>query len=1030
MRKYAAYIHKYSHLEETKSGISCCSGIVDTKSVSNSDESLPRDHSHDHHHGKERYCDDHHQLLKAETCPSCLLRAESGGKRFLNLQSTSVMKCYCASMKAITGGFRHVAPETGMPSSACAIGRECRNPRHLIALSDCVTGECRSAAVSVDEKDGDEEFIVDIGQDASPPRFLSLTITRMTCTGCADKAIHVLRAMNGVLSESVRVSFLDNRAEMKFLPDVRGEDEIAETLRKRTGFRVVVMSSGSLEEAGLDKVRIGISSDQNGDMISKLEAVRSVKFLKSEKGQDILEVLYDPVVCGVRDLLSAINSGNDRLDAGLVDTPDDETVTSHAERKHLRHLGIITFVAGIITMPVVVLAWVPLPKVDNAVKYFIQMPLTTVVMGMAYQIYLSAFRTMRYGGAGGSRVDMDVLVLVATMAAWGFSVTIFTIDFVNEVLGKTDREPFFETCCFLVTLILAGRWIAGEVRMWALQRVVVLGGRSKKEVSTSISLVEGDSTREIDQRLLQYGDIIVAEKGDIITTDGVVVGGEAEVDESLLTGEAKPAIIQIGKLVMAGSSIVNGKLRYRVTRLMHENTVSVIKRMVRFAGGEKPKMQQMADKFAAFVTPAVLAIAVVVFVVWLLVGGMIRQKSWADSAVGAISYAVATLAVSCPCAIGLAVPMVMVFASRVAMRKGGFLFVNVIAVEKGWKASRVVFDKTGTLTSGKLKVVFRKTLVGGDWGNDTDEQTQRLVKTLCEGEKHPVSRALAASVGSAEEYADVVTDTIVGKGLEVIIDGRIVRGGRPSWCARGGQKHHIVKEVIERGLTVFTLSIDKELKAIFGLEDNIRPEAAGVIAELHNRGIETYIFSGDHKQAVEKVSRILGIPEQNCRSNCSPERKSSEIKALQKRLLSQDQDGKQTFDHPIVLFLGDGTNDAVALAQADVGLSMSDSTSVAISAADVAILSTSLTSVVSFLDLSKRVKTCIWVSFAWAVLWNFFAVLAAGGGFVVVRISPEWAGLGELGSVLPVVVIAAFVGFRWRRQTCQWNLERMVPYIC
>lgn len=1021
MMKYAALIHKHSHLKEMNSRPSCCPGIVGENAVSYSNESL----QYDHEKGKHNCDGHHHQPPPVETCSSCRLRAESGSKKILNLQDTSVMKCYCTSMKTITS---KVTPESVI-SSACVASRgHCRAIR---TVSDCDEGQHCSPAASVDEKDGDEEFIVDIRQgSSSPPRFLSLTITRMTCTGCADKAIHVLKAMSGVLSESVRVSFLDNRAEVIYLPDIRGEDEIAETLRKKTGFRVVIMNSGSLEEAGVDKVRIGISSGQNDDMISELEAVRSVKFLKSEKGQNILEVSYDPVVSGARDLLRAINHGNDQFDAKLVDTPDDETVASHAERKHLRHLGIITLVTGIITVPVVVLAWAPLPKVDNASKYFIQMPLTTVVMGMAYRIYMSAFRTMIYGGAGGSRVDMDVLVLVATMAAWGFSVTIFIVDFVNGVLGKTDREPFFETCCLLVTLILAGRWIAGEVRMWALQRVVVLGGQSKKEVSTKIFLVEGNSTWEIDRRLLQYGDILAAEKGDIIATDGVVVDGEAEVDESLLTGEAKPAIIHIGRLVMAGSSIVNGKLRYRVTRLMHENTISVIKRMVRFAGGEKPTVQRMADKFAALLTPAVLALAVVVFVIWFLVGGIIHQKRWADSAVEAISYAVAVLAVSCPCAIGLAVPMVMVFASRVAMRKGGFLFVNVTAVERGWKAKRVVFDKTGTLTTGKLKVVFRKTFVGGDWGDDIDEQTQKLVKALCDGEKHPVSRALAASVSGAEEYPEAVTDTIVGKGLEIMIGGQLVRGGRPSWCAPGGQKHHIVKGVIERGLTVFTLSIDKELKAIFGLEDNIRPEAAGVIAELHSRDIETYIFSGDHKQAVENVSRILGIPEKNCRSNCSPEQKASEIKALQQRLLSQDEDGKQTFDHPIVLFLGDGTNDAVALTQADVGLSMSDSTSVAISAADVAILSTSLSSVVSFLDLSKRVKRCIWASFVWAVLWNFFAVLAAGGGFVVVRISPEWAGLGELGSVLPVVIIAAFVGVRWGRQNYRWNTERIVSFFC
>lgn len=932
-------------------------------------------------------------------------------------------------MKAITSTFREVIPGT-FKSSARTMGWGCCNASQTTIKSDSCSGGCFSGAASLNEKDDEEEFIIDIGQDAAILRFLSLTITGMTCTGCADKVIHILRSMNGILPDSVKVSFLNNRAEMNFLPDVKGEIEVVEALRKKTGFRVTIMNSGSLDEAGLGKIRIEIDSNENHNLIQEMEAVKNVRLLKIDKGRVTLEVRYNSVTIGVRDLLSAINRENDKFDAKLVDTPDDEAIASHAGRKHLKHLGIITLIAAVITIPVVVLAWAPLPHVDEVLKYFIQMPLATIVMGMAYGIYLSAFRTMIYGGAGGSRIDMDVLVLVATMAAWGFSVAIFIIDFINKTLGKTGREPFFETCCLLVTLILAGRWITGEVRLWALKRVVVLGDRNKKDFTT-VLLVEGDGVQEIDQRLLQYGDILVAEKGDTVTTDGVVVDGEAEVDESLLTGEAKPAVIQIGKLVMAGSNIVNGRLKYRVTRLMHENTVSVIKRMVRSAGGEKPKTQQMADKFATILTPAVLAVSVVIFVIWFLVGGLLRHQRWGDSAVGAISYAVATLAVSCPCAIGLAVPMVMVFASRVAMRKGGFLFVNVIAVEKGWKASKIVFDKTGTLTTGKLEVVFRKTLVEGEWIDGTDQETQKLIKILCEGEKHPVSRALAASMGSAEQYPGAIIETVVGKGLETTIDGKLLRGGQPSWCAPSGQENPLVREVILRGLTVFTLSINKELKAIFGLEDTIRPEAAGVIAELHRRGIETYIFSGDHKQAVEKVSRILGIPGQNCRSSCSPEQKSSEIKALQERLSPQGRDREPTLDHPTVLFLGDGTNDAVALTQADVGLSMSDSTSVAISAADVAILSTSLNSIINFLDLSKRVRTCIWVSFAWAVLWNFFAVLAAGGGFVVIRIAPEWAGLGELGSVLPVVIIAAFVGVRWKKGRPKWSLERMViPYFC
>lgn len=922
------------------------------------------------------------------------------------------MKCPCTSLRLQSTKTHHNLSRTSSTSLD-----QCCNSRHKVLRSDCC-----SASSNIDEgvgEDDDEDYIVNIGKSGILiPWFLSLTIAGMTCTGCADKVVHVLQSMNCVLSASVKVSFLNNRAEVTFWPEFRGENEIVEILRKKTGFRVAVIGSGCIEDAGLAKVRMTICDEECPERIEKMDEVRRMRILDHENGRIILEVGYDPAIIGVRDLLRCINNNNVKFDAKIVDSPNEDMAASEAERSHLKRLGIITLVSAMLTVPVLILAWVPLPNIEMALKYTIQLPLATIVMGVAYRIYISAFRTMIYGGAGGSRIDMDVLVLVATFAAWGFSVSIFMIDTISGTFGTTGKEPFFETCCLLVALILAGRWITGMVRMWALNRVLALGDEHQRERSKRVFLVDGDNIREINEKLLQYADVLVVIKGGVIATDGVVVEGEAEVDESLLTGEAAPAEVQVGRLVMAGSNVVNGRLKYRVTRLMHENTVSVIKRMVRSAGGEKPKVQEMADRFAAIMTPTVLFISLVVFIIWLLVNRLGRNEEWSDSAVEAVSFAVATLAVSCPCAIGLAVPMVMIFASRVAMRKCGFLFVNVIAVERGLKANKVVFDKTGTLTTGKLKVVFEKEYTGVGWSAEVGDQIRNLVKTLCEGEKHPVSEALATSVSKALGHSDVTVETVVGKGLEATIEGQLVRGGQPSWCSHSGDAHHIIKEVVQQGLTVFALSIDGELRAVFGLEDTIRPEAQEVIAELHRRCIETYIFSGDHTHAVSKISKVLGIPEGNCRSGCSPEQKSSEIKKLQIQLQPTREDNRNepVLKRPIVLFLGDGTNDAIALKQADVGLSMSDSTSVAISAADVAILSTSLTSVISFLDLSRRVRTCIWVSFAYGVLWNFFAVIAAGGGFVAVRISPEWAGLGELGSVLPVVIIAGFVGVRWERK--------------
>ncbi|KAG0135196.1 E1-E2 ATPase-domain-containing protein [Tuber indicum] len=843
-------------------------------------------------------------------------------------------------------------------------------------------------------------------EEDTPPRFLSLGVTGMTCTGCADKVVHALKSTSGVQKESVNVNFLMGRADLNFLPDFAHENEIMEQLKRSTGFRVVILDSGDMQDAGLAKAWISINSISGGyRAIEGIEGMAKAKLLETAKGRHLFEAAYDPTVIGIRDLLATINDRDHGTEAHLVPIPSEEMLTADLEKSHMKILGWKTVIAALLTIPVLIFAWAPL-NIPHPSVYIIQVFLATAVMGTAYNIYQSAWGTIVRGGAGGKRIDMDVLITVATGAAWAASVAILIISGRNGSLTPESQpvEPFFETCCLLVTLILTGRWITAKVRMWALKRVVDVGEEAPKDKNTTKAMlsVEGAAPEAISPDLLQYGDVLVVEKGDVIATDGVVVDGKAEVDESLLTGESKPAVMKAGSLVMAGSTVVTGSIRFRLTRLPHENTISVIRRMVRSAGGEKPKIQAIADKVALYLTPLILGVATTVFLIWILVHGLTRQETWGKSAVIAITYAVATLAVSCPCAIGLVVPMVIVFTSRVGIRKCGLLLVNPKALERGWNAKKVVFDKTGTLTTGKLNVVTAMCFLNGEWGGfDTD--AEQIVRTLCKNEKHPVARALAAKVGAGEEISGLEVETIIGKGLQAISERGTIRGGQPSWTAIGGESHPLVLEIVEQGLSVFTISIDNSLRAIFGLEDTIRPEAPAVIAELRRRKIEAYIFSGDHKGAVEKVATELGLSNQNYRYGCSPDQKSAEIKSLQET------------SPGTVLFLGDGTNDAVALTQADVGFSFGDSTEVAVSASDIAVLSTSLNSILEFLDLCIRVKRCILAGFSWAIFWNLFAVLAAAGAFVKFRIEPQWAGLGELGSVLPVVFIAALVGIFWRQ---------------
>jgi P-type E1-E2 ATPase len=308
---------------------------------------------------------------------------------------------------------------------------------------------------------------------------------------------------------------------------------------------------------------------------------------------------------------------------------------------------------------------------------------------------------------------MDVLVSVATGAAYLFSVIAFALHALDASSDK--KEPFFETVCLLITLILAGRWLTARIRSWASEKINTVGGNGPQ--STEIRFCNPNTGVEtvIQARELHYGDPIIVSQGERIVTDGLVISGTAQTDESHLTGEPKPQKKYEGSYVLAGSKVVSGELRYRVTKLMQENTISRIKGMVKLASQQKPRIQEIADKVASILTPSILFIALVVFMIWLLVGTLQLKNRWKDSTITAATYAIATLAISCPCAIDLAVPVGLVVASRVGVSRGGFVFKNSTAIEKGKSIRKIIFGKTSTLTTGQLDAVCSQVIVDGVW---------------------------------------------------------------------------------------------------------------------------------------------------------------------------------------------------------------------------------------------------------------------------------------------------------------------------
>ena len=645
----------------------------------------------------------------------------------------------------------------------------------------------------------------------------------------------------------------------------------------------------------------------------------------------------------------------------------------------------MTLLSAILTIPVLVMAWAPLPEREVAYSSASLALATIVQVVIAGPFYPKALKALVFSRI----IEMDLLIVLSTSAAYIFSVVSFGYLIAEKSLSTGQ---FFETSTLLVTLIMVGRWVAALARQRAVESISI----RSLQASTAIFLdKDSGMEREIDTRLLQYGDTFKVLPDTRIPTDGTVVDGSSEVDESMLTGESTPVEKYPRSLVIAGSINGPGVMTVRLNRLPSDNTINTIAAMVDEAKLSKPKLQDLADQVASYFVPVVVALTIVTFVIWVAVGMTIHGYGGSEAISQAITYAITVLIVSCPCAIGLAVPMVIVIASGVAAERG-IIFKSADAIEAAFKSSHIVFDKTGTLTRGKLSVVMK------DYVN-VDKIP--LLLGLIESSRHPVSVSVAAQLKDAGVMASSVPEprSLTGKGVETTLGGRRLRAGNSWWLNLS--EHELVQPMLAQGYTVFCFTIDNTLQAIYGLEDELRPDAVGTIEALQKRGVSVHVVSGDDDGAVQTLASKLSIPGDNVRSRSSPADKKDYIQTL----LDTGTDRKK----PVVVFCGDGMNDAVALAQATISVHMNEGTDVAQSAADVVLMRPSLAGIPTMMNASRKSVNRIRFNFAWSFVYNTFAVLLAAGAFVNARIPPEFAGLGELVSVLPVIFAAVLL--RWSK---------------
>jgi Cd2+-exporting ATPase len=894
--------------------------------------------------------------------PGSLKRINTGSTNSLEIKVTSADNC------------------NGSMSKSCCSGGNCgKKPS---------TDSCSI----VSEKGRVFDSVVDVEKGEGPRERIVVSVQGMTCTGCETKLSRSLSAIPG--ATDVSASLILARAEFDLNTALTSSLEAIARLERVTGFKCerIVNSGNAVEVKSLP-------------YIEPLPPGVTETVVLSDGS---LRLIYDAKIIGARDIV------NKAFGEKLELAPPRADPSISAGREHLRNVFWAMVVSIILTIPVLVLAWAPLPE-NDLVYSSISLGLATLVqVFIAGPFYPAALKSLFYLRV----LEMDLLIVLSTSAAYLFSVISFALARQGTPLSTGQ---FFETSTLLVTLIMVGRYVSALARQKAVESITI---RSLQQATAMLVAKDGTAT-EIDARLLQYGDTFRILPDARAVTDGCVIAGSSDVDESLVTGESRAVAKAVDSTIIAGSVNGWGTLDVRATRLPDENTISTLATLVDEAKRSKAGIQDVADTVAGYFIPVVCFLTIVTFFAWLGVG-IQRGQSGSEAAVQATTYAIAVLIISCPCAIGLAVPMVIVMAGGVAADQG-VVFKTATTIEVAKDATHVVFDKTGTLTEGKPAVVH-EVIMSAD-----DVSLRRQILGLVSGSQHPVSQGLKAYLeADGVEPVNIRGITVVPAGGIQGVDGKaVIQVGNSRWLKIEEQVSAITARqdvTPQSDCTTVCVVVDKVLCAIFFLRDRLRPEAKHVVDTLRRRGIGISLVSGDNAGAVAAVSSELGITDAH--SRFSPEGKQKYIhgivsgsnskssKTLWRKLLRKDAMA------PVIIFVGDGANDAPALAAATIGIHMSSSTSktldsaVSRSAADAVLVRSDLRGVLVLLDLSKAAMRRVVFNFSWSAVYNLFAILLAGGAFVAaghggveVKIPAAFAGLGEIVSVVPVIIAAVLL--RW-----------------